>query len=304
MAIRTIPDEALTHAGRFHADDVFSSALLKLLHPGIRIYRVFKAPDHYVGLVFDLGGGEFDHHQQGAEVRENGVPYAAFGLLWRAFGKRLMEQGDPSLAGEEAVRFDEKFVQPLDEDDNKGTGSAIASVIAMFNPSWDSGESPDVCFDRAVDFAKIILINRLHNIFSIQRAQELVRGALERSEDHIVILPRYAPWKAALEGTGTQFVVFPSQRGGFCAQNVPAEENAEKKTYLFPEAWAGKSEDELPKVSGIATLNFCHNGRFMISAATEEDVVKACRLAREIAREEEGSAAKKETRAESGRAAD
>lgn len=287
MTINTIPDEALTHAGRFHADDVFSSALLKLLHPDIRIYRVFKVPENFVGLVFDIGGGKFDHHQQDAEVRENGVPYASFGLLWRAFGRQLMEQGDPSLAEEEAAKFDERFVQPLDEDDNKGTGSAIAGVIGMFNPSWDSEESPDVCFERAADFAKVILINRLNNIFSIQRAQTEVREALAQSEDHIVVLSRYAPWKAVLEGTGTQFVVYPSQRGGYCAQNVPAAEDSDQKTYVFPEAWAGKSEEELPKISGIATLNFCHNGRFIISTSTEEDAIKACRLARGIAQREE-----------------
>jgi len=32
-----LPDLAFTHGGRFHADDVFSAALLKMLHPDIRI---------------------------------------------------------------------------------------------------------------------------------------------------------------------------------------------------------------------------------------------------------------------------
>ena len=137
MDLTVIPSTALTHAGKFHADDVFSSALLKLFRPDIVIRRSFTIPESFDGLVYDIGGGEFDHHQKGAPVRENGVPYASFGLLWRALGRRLMERGDPEQAEAEAARFDEKFVQPLDEDDNTGSGNAIAGLIGLFNPAWD-----------------------------------------------------------------------------------------------------------------------------------------------------------------------
>ena len=33
----------------------------------------------------------FDHHQEPRESRPNGVPYAAFGLLWRGLGAQLVE---------------------------------------------------------------------------------------------------------------------------------------------------------------------------------------------------------------------
>ena len=79
--MRDIPAVAMTHGGKFHADDVFSAALLRLLRPDIRIHRGFQVPEAFEGLVFDIGLGPFDHHQQDAPVRENGVPYAAFGLL-------------------------------------------------------------------------------------------------------------------------------------------------------------------------------------------------------------------------------
>lgn len=66
MTIDHLPDEAITHAGKFHADDVFSAALLRLLRPGIRIRRVLRIPDGYSGLAFDIGWGPFDHIQKGA----------------------------------------------------------------------------------------------------------------------------------------------------------------------------------------------------------------------------------------------
>ena len=79
-----IPEVAYTHAGKFHADDVFSAALLRILRPDIRFVRAMGLPEGFGGFAFDIGWGRFDHHQKDAPVRENGVPYAAFGLLWRA----------------------------------------------------------------------------------------------------------------------------------------------------------------------------------------------------------------------------
>lgn len=153
----SIPDTALTHGGRFHADDVFSAALLKLLNPSVQITRVFDVPENFDGLVFDIGWGRFDHHQKNAPVRPNGVPYAAFGLLWKEFGAGL-------VGPEEAERFDFHFIQPLDLDDNTGCGSEIAGLIGAFNPSWDSDRSPDDCFAEAVAFAEVILEKRFEGI--------------------------------------------------------------------------------------------------------------------------------------------
>lgn len=48
--MRSMPNEAMTHAGRFHADDVFSAALLSILNPKINIIKRNKVPDDYEGL--------------------------------------------------------------------------------------------------------------------------------------------------------------------------------------------------------------------------------------------------------------
>ena len=77
-----LPNEAVTHNGRFHADDVFSAALLKILNPEIHISRVSTVPENFDGIVFDLANGAFDHHNSNKKCRENGVPYASFGRLW------------------------------------------------------------------------------------------------------------------------------------------------------------------------------------------------------------------------------
>ena len=81
-----IPANGFTHGGKFHADDVFSTALLQIVRPDIQITRGFTVPEDFDGIVYDVGGGMFDHHSEPRETRPNGVPYAAFGLLWRVLG--------------------------------------------------------------------------------------------------------------------------------------------------------------------------------------------------------------------------
>ena len=275
-----ISDVALTHGGKFHADDVFSAALLKMIKPGIVIRRVFDVPEDFNGLVFDIGRGKFDHHQENAEVRENGMPYAAFGLLWRELGTQVLLPGcGPEDAAKEAAHFDEHFVQPLDEDDNTGCGNQLAGVIASFNPSWDSERKPDECFAEATDFAGIVLRKKIESIFSTHRAKSLVETALAAERERIVVLPRFAPWKAILVPSDAVFVVYPSQRGGFNAQTIPESLDSETAKCDFPQEWAGKENAELAKLSGLKTLRFCHKGRFLVSAGTQEDALEACRLA-------------------------
>ena len=72
--IRQKDAKAFTHGGKFHADDIFSSALLLYLNPEIQITRGNQVPEEYDGIVFDIGRGAYDHHQKDSRVRKNGIP--------------------------------------------------------------------------------------------------------------------------------------------------------------------------------------------------------------------------------------
>ena len=116
--------------------------------------------------------------------RPNGVPYAAFGLLWKVFG--------PQLVGEHQARLlDENFVQPLDLNDNTGEQNSLCDAIGFFNPVWDSKEDQDTCFFKAVAVAKQILENQIESANAVNRADEKVQQAYKNSRDGIVILPCY-----------------------------------------------------------------------------------------------------------------
>ena len=208
-----IPANGFTHAGKFHADDVFATALLQILRPDIKITRGFTVPDDFDGIVYDIGFGMFDHHQEPREYRANGVPYAAFGLLWRVLG--------PGLVGERQARLiDENFIQPLDLNANTGEQNSLCDAIGFFNPVWDSKEDQDSCFFKAVAVAKQILENQIDSANAVNRADEKVQQAYRNSRDGIVVLPCYLPWKNGLYKTDALFVVYTSLRCGWCAECV------------------------------------------------------------------------------------
>lgn len=147
-----LPNSAFTHSGKFHADDVFSAALLTYLNPEITITRGNTVLEDFEGIIFDIGGGEFDHHQIDKKLREDGTPYAAFGLLWERFGNLILEE-------EVAKRVEKDLIQPMDLCDNTGCFNILANIISDFNPPWDSDISQDDAFNEAKIFALTILKN-------------------------------------------------------------------------------------------------------------------------------------------------
>ena len=266
-----LPNKAVTHNGRFHADDVFSAALLEILNPEIHISRVSAVPKNFDGIVFDLANGPFDHHDSNKKCRENGIPYASFGLLWNEYGHTLVSESA-------AKTFDESFIQPLDTQDNYGGNNMLCRAITQANPKWDSSKDPDECFFKAVDIAKFILINEIESMKSTERATKIVREALNKQTNGIVTLSIGVPWKAILIPEPVYFVIYPSIRGGFNAQAIPKSIDSNECKLYFPEAWRGQS-DALTKISGISDMTFCHSSGYLVATKSIEAAVKACETA-------------------------
>lgn len=279
--IRQKDSSAFTHSGKFHADDVFSAALLLYLNPEITIIRGNKVPDDYKGLVFDIGRGQYDHHQKDSRVRENGVPYAAFGLLWEALGAEI-------LGAELAEKFDESFVQPLDNNDNTGEKNELATLIGNFNLGWDSKGSNDQAFFQAVSVAGMILENKFERYRGNERADKRVEEVLEEHQralktgdtpaenTNILVLPEFIPCQKRLSETSIAFVIFPSNRGGYCIQPQKKEYSMNYKC-SFPSQWLGLEGEELIAATGLESAVFCHKGGFLMTCGTLEDSLRACR---------------------------
>lgn len=263
---------AFTHAGKFHADDVFSGALLRILNPDIEIIRGFEVPQNFDGIVFDIGFGEFDHHQSDRRIRESGTPYAAFGLLWEKFGKDLVGE-------ERAAKFDKTVIEDMDRCDNDGSYNDICDLIGAYNPGWDEDKDTDACYEEALLVAKSLLEHKIESMKGLLRAQVEIQKAIDKNTPPLLVLDRFVPWKQSVIGTDYLYVVYPSKRGGFNAQAAPISEDDRGLKCPFPESWRGLSNEELEQASGIIGLRFCHNSGFLIAGETLECVQEACKKA-------------------------
>lgn len=262
-------DYGFTHGGVFHADDIFATALLKILNPDIEIMRGFKVPDDFHGIVYDIGGGEFDHHFDGAPVRENGVPYSSFGLLWKRFGRFFFE------TNESFQKIDELLVQPIDLSDCTGEKNPLSLMISVFNPNWDSSDDDkDKSFDKAVDVAERMLYKLIDSYQATERAHETLARYEANSENGIIVLEKFVPWGELTAKTEPKFVIFPSLRGGWNIQVVPKSYTDKSARIDLPHEWWGN-----PDVNKLTDghVTFCHLNGFIAAVDTKEYAIEICK---------------------------
>ena len=84
----------ITHDGYPHADDILAYALLSTVYPEWKLVRtrdesIINMPEDCEDkIVFDVGMKFdafhfFDHHQKEKKMRDEIIPFSAFGLIWR-----------------------------------------------------------------------------------------------------------------------------------------------------------------------------------------------------------------------------
>lgn len=286
-----------THNGSFHADEVFAIAAMKLLPEPVEVLRtrdreaLAEADIRIdVGFNHDPSSGDFDHHQRDFDlVRENGIGYASFGLIWLEYGTRIC--GDAEVA--EAV--EKTLVQPVDAND---TGQQISqslvegvhpmnvnAVIGGFNTRWDedlSEEQERARFDAALELAGGIIEREIGSATSGLKAARVVREAIVGAEDpRIIELSENVPWKQVVvtEAPEALFVIYP-KRQGFGLETVPRELGTFESRKDLPAEWAGLENDDLAELTGVSDALFCHAKRFLTVARSREGIeaLAACAL--------------------------
>ena len=258
----------ITHGGAFHADDVFATALLKIIEPSFTVKRVLSVPNDVKNcIVYDIGGGPYDHHTKNIRYHENGRRYASFGLLWKEYGEYVTGSYDSYR------RIEENFVSIIDESDNLGEYNPISRTITAFNPTWNSTENIDDAFEEAVSFAKCILEKIIRHERSIDDADNEIKKALINMTDKIIILPQEVPFTETLINSEAIFAIYPSNRGGYCIRGIPVKYGTRVTKMSFPKAWRGETPETLQKLSGNADLVFCHNSGFIASTNTYESAI-------------------------------
>lgn len=284
-----------THNGSFHCDEVAAFVILILLFDD---YILTRTRDKQLldeqDIVFDVGGGPLDHHFADKPYRENGVPFAAAGLVWRAYGLKLLVKLAPYLTDDERLKvhqeMDELFFQGIDAVDNGVDVETTLPLISLsiivkgFNPSFDSDEDEDTAFYRAVNVVKDVFLNYLNSRLGQYRARNFVQEAFEHREDpRILVLDKGCPWLEALltldDKEEVLFVIFPDKHRGYRIQTVQKEPSSFEARKDLPKSWAGLQDEELGHVIGIEDAIFVHPARFIGGAMSFESVMKMAELA-------------------------
>lgn len=269
---------AITHNGKFHIDEVFSTVLLMNLFDEIRLIRVSNIPDNTEikdKIIYDIGKGEFDHHQPNPLTRKDGIKYSSFGLLWRKYGKKYLEKINCQDIDFAWDSFDATLVKTIDKIDNFQIETdclknyLISNIIERFNPNWNSDTDSNTKFQEAVSFASVIFDNEINNVLSIIDAKRYLKNNIVIDKNYI-ILDKSIPYNDFINENDTEnkikFIICPSKRNGYEIRTV-------LNRAIFPNEWYGISEEEFRKKYNISGFLYCHsNGKLCITNSLETAV--------------------------------
>jgi uncharacterized UPF0160 family protein len=289
-----------THSGAFHPDEIMAVATLTLwLDKEGESYEVIRTRDQKIidkaNFAVDVGGsydpvlGRFDHHQEGgAGKRENGIPYSSIGIVWKAYGEKLVS----APAVWEGI--DRRVAQPLDLHDNgvatydlKKDGFGIHPYLlhhmtVAFRPTWKEGPNEDIQFAKLLEMFRELLRREIQCEEDRQEGIRLIKDAYAKGADkRVMVLDDNYPFDDIMASfPEVLFVVTPNrERNGWKGKAVLDDINTFSYRKYFPAAWAGKRAEEMAKSSGVPDAQFCHNHRFVIAAATKEGVLKLVDIA-------------------------
>jgi uncharacterized UPF0160 family protein len=281
------------HSGNFHADDVFAVATLSILFNGrIKIIRSrdekeLSTADYVldVGRVYDPKANRFDHHQ-GVGQRANGIPYSAFGLVWKEFG------GKVSGSVEAAQIIEKRLVQVLDADDN--AFALTSNLIEGVSHYTISDYIINVCaatdsrdyykkFVKLVDLAIEVLKVEIKLADLLISGRKISIEAYQKAEDkRLIILDQDVNWSILSDYPEPLFVIKPSDTiGAWKLYTVREKGDKFKNRFDLPKAWGNKEGADLASITGVDDALYCHHGLYMAMAKSKEGTIKLAKLALE-----------------------
>ena len=302
-----------THSGKFHCDEVFAYAVLRLAlglsGPGVdhtllrtRKPNLIETADIVwdVGSIFDAALNRFDHHQRGAPVRPDETPFSSAGLVWQVYGERavtaLLPPGDSArFAASVAAELDTSLVRRIDEIDNgvSATGPikrdtlGLATLIGEFNPTWDDSDANgpaagDAAFLEATALVTATLRRRVDNLRARHAAEAAVLAAHQTGDDpRLLVLDTGMPWKNAVfsHDLPVLFTVSPASNGNWMIDTMPPEPGSFEQRLPLPASWAGLQAEDLAQETGVADAVFVHVRRFVGSAKSRAGAIELARKA-------------------------
>ena len=224
----------------------------------------------------------FDHHQEETEegkwfdYYENGVKRAACGklfeYLWESTFKYELEA---DLRNDVKASLLEKVFYPVEAQDNGQKFDWLQAnkfnFVSTLNPSYDvqNDETSYSRFMIAVNMAEVVFRHMFESIVSAVKASvDMINLLRNNHTPNVLMIGSYLPWEKSVltwnetleENDKVKIVIFKASDGeNYMVRVVPkGEPNSFESWILLPEEWAGKSNEELDKVTGIGDGVFCH----------------------------------------------
>lgn len=262
------------HAGRFHADDVMALALLLEVSPYLMWKRIPQSLDHMVpgSIMVDIGLGDFDHHQEGSKVHYDGTPYSAAGLIWEKVAEYLFPDQQSRSS------FYRSYIKPIELQDNGCLGASgkpcknpLSAMISSFVPTWDSNESKDEAFEKALHICRRLIRNEVNNCKSLMKAKKLAEN-LRADKDGFIYIDKFMPIQNTLAGKA-RVLCYPSDRteGRIAMVPVPSLFGGRFQKRFFPKEWLKNPPEG---------MTFVHKGLFTSEWTNLELAKKAMAIAK------------------------
>ncbi len=284
------------HSGNFHADDIFSVAVLSVLLDGrikvvhTRDQSVIDQADYVldVGLKYDPAKKMFDHHQAGgAGKRDNGIPYAAFGLLWKEYGEKI------AGSKEAQAILDSKLVQVIDAADNAFNISlpiipgvldySLRDYMLSVSMDCESDSDREQAFKKMVDLAVEILNREIRFAKRFIIEKEKILAVYRKTEDkRIIVLDEdFSDWSHVLsELPEPLFVIKPAHViKSWKIYCVRIKGEKFKNRLDLPLSWASKKDQEFADLTGVPDAKYCHHARYMANVGSKEGAIKLAQMA-------------------------
>jgi uncharacterized UPF0160 family protein len=138
----------------------------------------------------------------------------------------------------------------------------------------------DKTFFKLIPIAqKMIILMALKGFTNVEVYKKL-EGVYNRTIDkRVLVLDKKLPFRLT-NFKDSLFSIYPSPaRDSWTAASVFIKEGFYGVRVNFPKSWAGKSPEELQKITGVKDARFCHSGRWIISADSKEGVLEMVNLA-------------------------
>lgn len=290
----------ITHGGgTFHGDDIFGLVFLdQLLNGKVFCYRIpynetSKLLEVKGKIVFDTGGGQFDHHQKGGNGNhelvvdgKNAIPNASFGLLWSYYGKAFIEKKylgyDEDFYDYVFKYLDFHLVRSIDAADNGiFPGSleeypiyrvlSLSCIISFLNQEELVKDSENKGLELALRFARKafqIILNRAVKSYKLKKSYFEVNNKKEKNDKYENIV--YKALMAEMDKSG-------------CFKNNKIQENQIKDYNTFDNSkisslWNNRGEDYLKSINNTYWQHMMGHITAIINGFAADCLGLGCRI--------------------------